>query len=160
MAPHDLRRPFKRPAISDQQRRREASLRRQDENREEVKRRARSLVSTVLSFQAEPKSPSNDQELELQCEEILVETESSSPRDTFDVRHASKLRGPEARQWFSKQLMLPEWMIDVPDNLNTDWLVFNNLYCSSDGLATNLVHKNCTFIINRSLHNRKTISIV
>lgn len=125
MAPHDLRRPFKRPAISDQQRRRDASLRRQDENREDARRRARSLLSTVLSFQGEPGSPSEDPELQHLGNEIDDETEHSSSTDFFDVRQASKLRGREARLLFAQQLMLPEWMIDVPDNLSTDWLAFS-----------------------------------
>lgn len=124
MAPHDLRRPFKRPAFSDQQRRRDASLRRQDENREDARRRARSLLSTVLSFQGEPGSPSQDPELQLLGDEIEDETEHSPSTEFFDVRQASKLRGREARLLFAKQLMLPEWMIDVPDNLSTDWLAF------------------------------------
>ncbi|CAM8896126.1 unnamed protein product [Rhodiola kirilowii] len=45
-------------------------------------------------------------------------------RREFDVGQASRLKGPEARKWFAKQLMIPEWMIDVPDRLNHDWYVF------------------------------------
>ncbi|CDP12238.1 unnamed protein product [Coffea canephora] len=127
MAPHDLRRPFKRPAISDQQRRRDLSLLRQKQNRLDAQRRARCLASSVLSFQSEPKSPSQEQshfELELELEIEPDAEEHQGPATTYDVRQASKLRGTEARRWFAKQLMLPEWMIDVPPNLNTDWYVF------------------------------------
>ncbi|RZC72326.1 hypothetical protein C5167_035524 [Papaver somniferum] len=42
----------------------------------------------------------------------------------FDVLGASKLKGPEARKCFSRQLMLPEWMIDIPPCLNHDWYVY------------------------------------
>ncbi|KAL3499105.1 hypothetical protein ACH5RR_041837 [Cinchona calisaya] len=124
MAPHDVRRPFKRPAISDQQRRRDLSLLRQEQNRRDVQHRARCLASTILSFQSEPKSPSQELELELLPDEIEPNPDHQSPSKIYDVRQASKLRGMEARRWFAKQLMLPEWMIDVPPNLSTDWYVF------------------------------------
>ncbi|PON72142.1 hypothetical protein TorRG33x02_252620 [Trema orientale] len=39
----------------------------------------------------------------------------------LDVHQASKLRDLEARKWFARQLMLPKWMIDVPDRLPHDW---------------------------------------
>ncbi|XP_073029696.1 uncharacterized protein [Primulina eburnea] len=111
MAPHDLRRPFKRPAISDQQRRREISLQRQSQNRSDAQRQARCLADTVLSLQ-------ND------AAEFEIEPEGGEACEVInDVRQAVKLRGPEARRWFAKQLMLPEWMIDVPNRLNTDWYV-------------------------------------
>ncbi|GAV56561.1 hypothetical protein CFOL_v3_00103 [Cephalotus follicularis] len=112
MAPHDLRRPFKRAAISDQQKRRDLSLLRQAQNRHDAQQHARHLASTVLSLQS---SSSPELDIELECEQESKE---------LDVRHASKLRGAEARRWFAKQLMLPEWIIDVPDRLNLDWYVF------------------------------------
>ncbi|CAI0543687.1 unnamed protein product, partial [Linum tenue] len=34
------------------------------------------------------------------------------------------MRGEQVRNWFARQLMLPEWMIDIPDNLSQDWYVF------------------------------------
>ncbi|KAL1541300.1 snurportin-1-like [Salvia divinorum] len=46
--------------------------------------------------------------------------ESEVKARDFDVREAANLRGLVARQWFAKQLMLPEWMIDVPHRLNSD----------------------------------------
>ncbi|KAK2978203.1 hypothetical protein RJ640_030376 [Escallonia rubra] len=116
MAPHDLRRPFKRPAVSDQQKRRELSLLRQNQNRRDAQNQARCLASTVLSFPNQPESA-----FEPEPEPVLEDTEPElGPRD-IDIRQSSKLRGPEARRWFAKQLMLPEWMIDVPDRLSNDW---------------------------------------
>ncbi|KAG8365323.1 hypothetical protein BUALT_Bualt18G0092700 [Buddleja alternifolia] len=116
MAPHDLRRPFKRPKISDQQRRRELSLQRQAQHRRDAQQQARCLADTILSLQndvaaeAEPQFESSPQ--------------SEEHSQDFDVRDAAKLKGAEARRWFAKQLMLPEWMIDVPDRLSSDWYVF------------------------------------
>ncbi|EPS59014.1 hypothetical protein M569_15797, partial [Genlisea aurea] len=111
-----LRRSFKRLPISDQQRRRQLSLERQAENRGEAQRLARCLAHTILSLQdVSPSQPQSEIELESQAEEPAAQC--------FDVRQAARLRGPEARRWFAKQLMLPEWMIDVPDKLATDWYV-------------------------------------
>ncbi|CAA2979025.1 Hypothetical predicted protein [Olea europaea subsp. europaea] len=130
MATHELRRPFKRPAISDQQRRREISLQRQAQNRRDAQHQARCLASTILTLQPAQYEPA-EPDLQLQSEtELIPELEIESQehrrdlRDIDDVRQASRLKGVEARQWFAKQLMLPEWMIDVPERLNTDWYVF------------------------------------
>ncbi|PRQ16994.1 hypothetical protein RchiOBHm_Chr7g0190291 [Rosa chinensis] len=108
MAPSDLRRPYKRPQLSDQQRRRELSLKRQEQSRD-AELQARRLASTLLSLPPE-QQPSDP------------EPEPSSSTD-YDLRDASKLKGPAARKWFAKQLMLPEWMIDVPHRLPHDWYV-------------------------------------
>lgn len=136
MAPHDIRRPFKRPAISDQQKRRDLSLLRQNQNRRDAQHQARCLASTVVSLPTQNSEPVPEH-LELLPEPEINEGDAqfseaqaqfseaqapSSSRD-LDIRHASKLRGPEVRMWFAKQLMLPEWMIDVPDRLNVDWFV-------------------------------------
>jgi len=120
MAPHEIRRPFKRRPISDQQKRRELSLIRQTQHRSDAQQRARNLASSVISLQSS--SPDVDPEILSEAVPELVGTESES--SSFDVRQASRLRGPEARKWFAKQLMLPEWMIDVPDNLSQDWYCF------------------------------------
>lgn len=122
MAPHELRRPFKRPPISDQQRRRELSLLRQAQNRRDAQSHARCLASTILSLHSEPE-PSV--ELELVPE---PEPEPEHQAGDFDLRQAAKLRGVEGRRWFATQLMLPEWMIDVPDRLCHDWFVSPFLY--------------------------------
>ncbi|XP_078434038.1 snurportin-1 protein [Wolffia australiana] len=107
MAPHDIRRPFKRAAVSDQQRRREQALLRQAQHRADAHNRARFLASSVIALQDEPRSPPE---------------ETAEP--ALDVIQASKLKGSESRRWFSRQLMLPEWMIDVPPLLEEDWYVF------------------------------------
>ncbi|KAF4377840.1 hypothetical protein G4B88_031506 [Cannabis sativa] len=127
MAPHDLRRQYKRPAISDQQRRRELSLRRQEQNRRDAQLQARRLASTLLSL--EHASGSEDIELVPEPEpepepDSQTEHEPGTSSNDLDVHQASKLKGSEARKWFARQLMLPEWMIDVPDRLPHDWYVF------------------------------------
>ncbi|KAK9198230.1 hypothetical protein WN944_013414 [Citrus x changshan-huyou] len=121
MAPHDLRRPFKRPAISDQQRRRELSLQRQSQNRLDAQQQARCLASSVLSLQSQYPDPVPELEIE---PESQPQQEAGPLTKDLDIRQASKLRGPEVRKWFASQLMLPEWMIDVPDRLSHDWYVF------------------------------------
>ncbi|KAL9673278.1 hypothetical protein QQ045_029533 [Rhodiola kirilowii] len=120
MAPHDLRRPFKRPTISDQQKRREISLLRQAQHRRDAQHQARCLASSVLSLETPAPEPMSEQEHEIQEHEI----DDGREKREFDVGQASRLKGPEARKWFAKQLMIPEWMIDVPDRLNHDWYVF------------------------------------
>ncbi|GFZ17428.1 hypothetical protein Acr_26g0006980 [Actinidia rufa] len=121
MAPHEHRRPFKRPAISDQQKRRDLSLLRQAQNRQDAQRQARCLASTVLSFSEPTSDPEPSVELELVPD---PDPEPEEQAGDLDVRYAAKLRGAEARRWFAAQLMLPEWMIDVPDRLIHDWYVF------------------------------------
>lgn len=123
MPPHDVRRPYKRPAISDQDRRRAISLRRQEENRRDAQLHARRLASTLLSLEQASSKP-DDVELVPESEPDLHfqhEAAETSSKDPLDVRQASKLRGADARKWFARQLMLPEWMIDVPDRLPHDW---------------------------------------
>ncbi|GMP34133.1 hypothetical protein CsSME_00007137 [Camellia sinensis var. sinensis] len=126
MAPHDLRRPFKRPAISDQQKRRDLSLLRQTQNRHDAQRQARCLASTVLSLQSQGSEPTSEPEEPSVELDLVPEPEPDPEQQTsdLDVRQAAKLRGAEARRWFARQLMLPEWMIDVPDHLSRDWYVF------------------------------------
>ena len=117
MAPHDLRRPFKRAAISDQQRRRELSLQRQAQHRRDAQHQARCLAS-FLNPHSDPEPEEPEPEPETTSE---TEPEPSDSPKELDIRHASKLKGAEARKWFARQLMLPEWMIDVPDQLPQDW---------------------------------------
>ncbi|XP_059444969.1 uncharacterized protein LOC132176706 [Corylus avellana] len=123
MAPHDLRRPFKRPAISDQQRRRELSLQRQAQNRLDAQHHARRLASTLLFLQPPQSDPEADPEPDPEIAPEAEPEQVTSPSE-LDVREASKLKGAQARKWFARQLMLPEWMIDVPDQLAQDWYVF------------------------------------
>ncbi|XP_018482301.2 LOW QUALITY PROTEIN: uncharacterized protein LOC108853383 [Raphanus sativus] len=124
MAPHDLRRPFKRRPISDQQRRRELSLLRQSQHRSDAQQRARNLASSVISLQSSSSSsPDVDPEVLSEPCPTSTTTGHESEPSSFSIRQASSLRGPEARKWFASQLMLPEWMIDVPENLSRDWYV-------------------------------------
>lgn len=116
MAPHDLRRPFKRPLISDQERRRQQSLLRQAQNRLDAQRHARFLASTAFSLSSSSQTPEPETE--------PIHEPEPHQNDELDVLEASKLKGAEARKWFAKQLMHPEWMIDIPENLTNDWFVF------------------------------------
>lgn len=128
MAPNELHRPYKRPAISDQQKRRELSLRRQEQGRRDAQLQARRLASTLFSLSSsQTLEETSEPDIDLVSEpqpDFQPENESvSSPTDLdLDVLQASKLKGSEARKWFARQLMLPEWMIDVPDRLPHDWL--------------------------------------
>ncbi|XP_020592303.1 snurportin-1 isoform X2 [Phalaenopsis equestris] len=129
MAPHELRRPYKRPAISDQQRRRDIELLRQSQQRSDSQNRARRLASSILSLpdHASPDTAHIDLPDVLDDDYDLVLEQSPELRDAsptardLDVVQASKLKGSAARHWFARQLMLPEWMIDVPPNLDRDW---------------------------------------
>lgn len=119
--PPDHRRPIKRAAISDQQRRRELALRLQADRRSDAQNRARQLASSVLSLGSEP-----EMEPELQEEQEMSDaSEQSTGRTDLDPVRAASLRGPEVRRWFAKQLMLPEWMVDVPPLLDRDWYGLN-----------------------------------
>lgn len=146
MAPHDRRLPFKRAAISDQQRRRELTLQRQAQSRRDAQQQARCLASTVLSFQSqntqseqEPYIESKPQS-ELLIDQQLGEDEHGDSSKDMDISRASKLQGTEARKWFAKQLMLPEWMIDVPDCLSQDWYFpqLLNIFLFLSNLSRNL----------------------
>lgn len=123
MAPHDVRRPFKRPLITDQERRRELSLLRQAQNRRDAQNHARFLASAAFSLPSQTSEPESEPDSKPEPEPELTETLESS-HENLDVLGASKLKASEARKWFAKQLMLPEWMIDIPNNLAQDWFVF------------------------------------
>nr|POE83484.1 hypothetical protein CFP56_52336 [Quercus suber] len=81
MAPHDLRHLLKQAAISDQQRRKELSLQRQAQHRRDGQHQACCLAS-FLNLHSDP------------------ETEPSDSPKKLDIRHASRLKGAEARKWF------------------------------------------------------------
>lgn len=126
MSPPEHRRPIKRPAISDQQRRRDLTLLRQEQNRRDAQLHARCLASTVLSLQSHQSTesepgPELDIEIESADEYVHKEEESGPIVKDLHVSQASRLKGADARKWFARQLMLPEWMIDVPDRLSQDW---------------------------------------
>ncbi|KAJ4835783.1 hypothetical protein Tsubulata_027048 [Turnera subulata] len=121
MAPHDVRRPFKRAAISDQQRRRDLTLERQAQSRRDAQNQARCLASTILSLQSQSTEPEHHHQNDIELAPETEQEEHVASSKDLDVRHAARLRGAEARKWFAGQLMLPEWMIDVPDRLSQDW---------------------------------------
>nr|AQY17497.1 snurportin-1 [Liriodendron chinense] len=128
MAPIDTRRPYKRAAISDQQKRREVALLRQAQQRRDAQQHARTLASSVISLQNQDPEPVLEPQSEPEPEpEAGPEHEPVSKhlsRDLDVVQASKQLRGSAARRWFARQLMLPEWMIDIPPRLDCDWYVF------------------------------------
>ncbi|KAL9239359.1 hypothetical protein vseg_013691 [Gypsophila vaccaria] len=120
MPTHEIRRAYKRPTISDQQKRREHSLLRQKHNRLDAQSHARRLAST-LSSSSSATATATETATETETEEWEVQEESGG--EIRDVREAHRARGKESRLWFARQLMLPEWMIDVPIRLSHDWYV-------------------------------------
>ncbi|XP_071680390.1 uncharacterized protein [Lolium perenne] len=114
MAPpqHDPRRPYKRATIFDQQRRRDSVLRTQSARRADSQARARSLANSLLS----PASSSSDDQ-----PPTSPEAHGDDPAVAEVAAAASKLRGPDRRRWFARQIMLPEWMVDAPPHLARDW---------------------------------------
>ncbi|KAL2634022.1 hypothetical protein R1flu_005501 [Riccia fluitans] len=132
MAPSRIEHRVHKRVLSDQQRRRDIALQRQADGRRNLQQHARQLAAGLSSGERE------DADGE---EEVIVEAEggeshelegvggesSSSKEDLKDVglRQGTRLKGSKAREWFSKQLMLPEWMIDIPPRLKTDWYVMS-----------------------------------
>lgn len=119
MAPpqHDPRRTYKRPAISDQQRRRDSALQTQSARRADAQARARSLANSLLSPQ--PSSPTAS-DLPPPSPEAR-DGRGHDPTVADVASAAAKLRGPDQRLWFARQIMLPEWMVDAPPHLARDW---------------------------------------
>ncbi|KAL6194200.1 hypothetical protein ACLB2K_035284 [Fragaria x ananassa] len=104
-----LRRPLKRPLISNQQKRRDLSLKRQEQSRDS-QLHTRRLTSALLSLPPEQPEPSLP--------------EYYSDLHLGDEAASKFLKGGlEVREWFQKELMLPDWMIDVPHRLPHDWFV-------------------------------------
>lgn len=128
MAPTpEPRRPYKRPAISDQQRRRELALQAQSARRADAQARARALATSLLTTRAPTAATSRDEE-EYEHEEEEEERELTAS-GVAAAAAASRLRGSEARRWFARQVMLPEWMVDAPPHLATDWSVLYLSFC-------------------------------
>jgi snurportin-1 len=118
--PPEPRRPYKRPAISDQQRRRELALQAQSARRADAQARARALASSLLTTPTPPAATHHHEE-EDEHDDEEEEEQEHTVADVAAV--ASKLRGSEARRWFARQIMLPEWMVDAPPHLASDWSV-------------------------------------
>jgi snurportin-1 len=116
--PPEPRRPYKRPAISDQQRRRDLALQAQSARRADAQARARALASSLLTTPTPPAATHRHEE------EDEHEEEEEHGHNIADVAAAaSKLRSSDARRWFARQIMLPEWMVDAPPHLASDWSV-------------------------------------
>lgn len=48
-----------------------------------------------------------------------AERSPGSKRKT--LLEGANLKGLRAREFFARQLMLPEWMVDIPSYLKKDW---------------------------------------
>lgn len=122
--PPEPRRPYKRPAISDQQRRRELALQAQSARRADAQARARALATSLLTTQTPAAVTSSPHEEEVDEHEEEEEHEHDlTVAGVAAAAAASRLRGSDARRWFARQIMLPEWMVDAPPHLATDWFV-------------------------------------
>ncbi|CAK9229180.1 unnamed protein product [Sphagnum troendelagicum] len=102
-------------SISDQQRRREIALERQKQSRRDLQQHARQLASGF----SPPSSPSqwDDAAHDADC------SHSSPGSKRKGILEGTKLKGGKAREFYSQQLMLPEWMVDIPINLKKDWCI-------------------------------------
>ncbi|PRQ37916.1 hypothetical protein RchiOBHm_Chr4g0407951 [Rosa chinensis] len=101
-----LRRPFNKPLLSNQQRRRDLSLKQQEKSCDS-QLHARRVTAALLSLPPE-----------------LGASSTEYYSDSYlGAKAASKILkgGLETRKWFQKKLMRPEWMIDVPHRLPHDW---------------------------------------
>ncbi|BBN06619.1 snurportin-1 [Marchantia polymorpha subsp. ruderalis] len=134
MAPSKIEPRVHKRVLSDQQRRRDLALQRQQECRRNLQLHARRLAAGLSSGGEENEGGDEDVvEAEEFEESYEVEGEggggesSSTKEDLKDLglRQGTRLKGAKAREWFSKQLMLPEWMIDIPPRLKTDWYVMS-----------------------------------
>jgi snurportin-1 len=147
--PNDPRRPYKRQAISDQQRRREIALQAQSTRRADAQARARALASSLITTQAPPADDHRHKDAEEDGEEV--------EHTVADVAAAaSKLRGSDARRWFARQIMLPEWMVDAPPHLARDWSVTPSL--SNYPSKCNLIYlKHYCFSCSRLIFSLSTL---
>ncbi|XP_057820436.2 uncharacterized protein LOC131033277 isoform X2 [Cryptomeria japonica] len=127
--------------LSDQQKRRELALQRQSHNRQDSQLQARRLASALLSSPPEEEDQhipdqqqplddvvnsarSNDGDAYFTAEEEEATSSGSSKAvDKIEAHEATKLKGASARHWFSRQFMLPEWMVDIPPRLEQEWYV-------------------------------------
>lgn len=106
-----------------QERRRSAALDRQREARREVADRARRLAMGAESEGSEDASATADVEIE--------EAETASGGGAGDAAAAAAAAAQRARHLaaqrqryrYREQLQLPEWMVEVPPDLGSDWFV-------------------------------------
>ncbi|GAQ80912.1 m3G-cap-specific nuclear import receptor [Klebsormidium nitens] len=131
-------RSYKGSSRPDQQKRRELALARQREARKELQAHARRL-SQVLTEEAEFNDGTQEDLMYLEAETATDESsfrqgttgqepaESSGipPGDSLrgQISPGDSVRGQQLREWYARQLLQPEWMIDVPPDLATNWSV-------------------------------------
>lgn len=94
-------------------------------------------LSQVLTREAEPNDGTQE---DFMYPEAATALEESSPREGMTGREpressgilpedslrgqispGDSLRGQQLREWYARQLLQPEWMIDVPPDLATHW---------------------------------------
>eukprot|EP00249_Psilotum_nudum_P017860 c26526_g1_i2 orf=34-1209(+) len=139
--------------LSDQQKRRDLALKRQIESRRNLQQHARLLASVLVPLSesgdcaslvdcdssviwVEERSVVDADGLvdehrdygtgwhgdcKMDEKEMLPKAEMS--RKEVGLYEGTKLKGAKAREWFSQQLTLPEWMVDLPVRLKEDWYV-------------------------------------
>ncbi|KAG0584032.1 hypothetical protein M758_3G180800 [Ceratodon purpureus] len=121
--------------VSDQQKRRELALQRQKQGRRDLQHHARQLALNAPNEEqpvdlAEVNSAGSASEdavfdySERDEAEIGMEDAESSPESKrAALLEGARLKGLRAREFFSRQLMLPEWMVDIPPYLKKDWFI-------------------------------------
>ena len=116
-----------RGGISYQHRRGESALDRQKNARSDLQAYARQLaLNPGLDVDEHDDSADSGQI----GGEVDAYTKSSIGDDTSEANDARGddtlvervgLGEKKTREWYSQQLMMPEWMLDVPANLQQDW---------------------------------------
>ncbi|EFJ17988.1 hypothetical protein SELMODRAFT_444654 [Selaginella moellendorffii] len=96
----ELRHRAHKKVISDQQRRRDVALDRQKQQRRDLQLHFRQLATA------------------LEDQRVVEEEEHE-----WGLAEGARLQGKDAKKWFSGQFMLPEWLIDIPLGLKSDWYV-------------------------------------
>ncbi|KAL4439876.1 hypothetical protein ABPG75_002877 [Micractinium tetrahymenae] len=142
-------RSVKRPATSYQEKRRAAALEKQKSARRQTTDRARKLAlgAAANAEQQEPQQQQDVQQPAAQQQDVeLADSAAGTPssaapaspeidmggsagagrRRRSSSGSATSLRSPGGsgaalRQYYSQQLMQPEWLVDVPPDLGSEW---------------------------------------
>lgn len=85
------------------------------------------LTITAVNDHVDEDLPPQTKEEEEEEEEAASTVPNWKRLDGAGFQEATKLKGARARQWFARQLMLPEWMLDIPPRLNREWYVCQDL---------------------------------
>jgi snurportin-1 len=127
--------------VSDQQKRRELALQRQKQGCLDLQHQARQLALSAPNEEAIDAYGEQPEELvenvagsasenavfdysERDEEEVGMEDAESNPGSKPKaLLEGTRLKGLRAREFFSRQLMLPEWMVDIPPYLKKDWFI-------------------------------------